>query len=118
MATVRVHATTQAGRFNRGPLSLTSSWSTVDVARPDVRAQLVESVGLHVKVHPLDVPKLAELGLVMADGSLVDQKVVKPAAAKATSSAPAATTAETTMPAAAIAAPGPTDRRGQRAART
>lgn len=117
MATVRVHATTQAGRFSRGPLSLTPSWSTVDVARPDVRAQLVESVGLHVKVHPHDVPKLAELGLVMADGRLVDLKA-KPAAAKATTSAPPATTAETTMPPAAIAAPGSTDRRGQRAART
>lgn len=108
MALVRVHATTQAGRFSRGPLSLTSSWSTVDVARSDVRAQLVESVGVHVKVHPLDAPKLVELGLAMADGRLVD---LKAKAAKA--STPPAVIADTTP----IAASGPTERRGQRAAR-
>lgn len=70
----RVHATTQVGHFKRGPLALTASWSTVDVAQPEVRAALVESVGLHIKVHPLDLPKLAEIELDLVGGRLVDRR--------------------------------------------
>lgn len=70
----RVHATTQVGHFKRGPLALDTSWSTVDVGRPEVRAALVESVGVHVKVHPLDLPKFAELELDLVGGRLVDRR--------------------------------------------
>lgn len=109
MTTVRVHATTQVGGFSRGPLSLTSRWSPVDVARSDVRAQLLESVGVHVTVHPLDVPKLADLGLALVGGRLVDRK------AKGGASPPPATTSQP----AAIAASSSAEPRGsKRAART
>lgn len=92
MSMVRVHATTQAGRFKSGPLVLTSRWSEVDAARVEVRAALVENVGHRVKVHPLDVPKLAELGITQVAGRLVERPA-KPAA-KADSAPPSTATEE------------------------
>lgn len=68
---IRVRATTQAGGFREGPLQLGSGWGTVNLARPDVRKALVEHVGVHVRVHPEDEPKVRAAGLELKNGRLV-----------------------------------------------
>jgi hypothetical protein len=74
---VKVKARPPAGKFRRGPLELTDRWKPVDVSRPDVREQLVESVGVHVLIHPLDVQHLAEVGLELKAGRLAEVKPKK-----------------------------------------
>jgi hypothetical protein len=91
---IRVRASTQAGRFHRGPLHLTDSWSPVDLARPDVRDALVAHVGTHVVVHPQDRARLNAAGLRidiagrMAPASTSDA-AAPPGATAASASSPA-----------------------------
>ena len=69
---VKVKASGSAGSFRRLPLTLTDRWTTVDVRRPDVRRALVDYVGTHVRVHPSDVSRLADVGLVFKGDRLVE----------------------------------------------
>lgn len=69
---INVRTLGAAEKFSRGPVAVTDRWKPVDVRRPDVRRVLVDSVGVHVRIHPHDLARLPEAGLELRKGRLVD----------------------------------------------
>lgn len=85
--------------FRHDGLAVGESWSEFDYAAADVKTQRAfrKYVGRFVRIHPGDVAELAELGLALEGGVIVDAPPAAPAA-------PA-----TNAPPAAPAAPSPDD---------
>jgi hypothetical protein len=62
-------------RFSHAGLCVVlDRWTTLDLEdlAPETRAALVKYTGRFIKIHPHDVDKLAELGLVLNDGKLLE----------------------------------------------
>jgi len=72
-------ATIEAPFFACGPIEVGRGWTDVEVTER-AREVLITYVGRIVQLHPLDLAKLAELGLALEGGRLVE---VEPAQATA-----------------------------------
>lgn len=76
---INVRTLGTAEKFCRGPVAVSDRWKPVDARRPDVRRVLVDSVGVHVRIHPHDLAKLPEAGLQLRAGRLVDVEAAEAA---------------------------------------
>ncbi len=65
--------------FSHHGLVVGEGWTAVDKDMPELaRAALRDHYGRFVRVHPEDVSNLAELGLTLKDGKLLDVKPTTP----------------------------------------
>ena len=106
-------ATQGVPRFQHDGLTVESGWGEFDLggAPPEAAKAFVDHVGRFIKIHPDDVHMLAEFGLALQDGRIVD---ATPAPPPAPATEPTADPAITPDPAPARAPEPPSEPRGRR----
>lgn len=83
---IRARAITSSRLFTVAGLQLGASWSPIDLGNPDVRNAVVVYAGTHLQIHPADVDRLVDHGL-LGDGGRVRVEV-KPDADELAAQAP------------------------------